>query len=101
MIVYNVTCHVDDSILDDWLEWMTGVHLPEVMETGKFLSYEMFSVDKLDPSDPGQNYAIMYRAESIEHYNRYVEEHAAALKQKTLERYGDRVAAFRTILRKM
>ncbi len=98
MIIYNVTCHVDNEIVEEWIEWMRTVHLPEVMNTGKFLSYEFLKVQKHDLSDEGESFAIMYRSQSIEDYNNYVENYAPALKQKTMKKYGDRVMAFRTIL---
>jgi len=98
MIVYNVTCHVDEHILSDWVSWMNEVHLPEVMATGKFISYRFLKIDPLDDTDDGNSFAIQYLLESREHYRSYAEEHGPALKQKTLERYGDKIAAFRTTL---
>ena len=37
MIIYNVTVSIDQSIHEDWLQWMKEIHIPEVMETGFFL----------------------------------------------------------------
>ncbi|MEO8448027.1 MAG: DUF4286 family protein, partial [bacterium] len=28
MILYNVTVNVDDSVHDEWLEWMKTIHIP-------------------------------------------------------------------------
>jgi hypothetical protein len=98
MIVYNVTCHVEASILEDWLEWMKSTHLPEVMATGKFVSYRLLRIDPLDEDDAGFSYAIQYTASSRSLYESYVEIDAPALKAKTIARYGDSVLAFRTVL---
>ena len=34
MIIYNLTINLEDSIHDDWLEWMKKNHMPDVMRTG-------------------------------------------------------------------
>ncbi len=98
MFVYNVTCHVEENILDDWLQWMKEEHLPEVMATGKFLSYRMLKVDPLDGNDTGHSFAIQYTATSREKYLLYVAEDGPGLKAKTVARYGDFVMAFRTTM---
>ena len=36
MYIYNVTLNVDESIHDEWLQWMSDIHIPEVLRTGKF-----------------------------------------------------------------
>jgi hypothetical protein len=98
MILYNVTCLVEDSIREEWLKWMKEVHLPEVMATGKFVSHKMYKIDPHDPSDTGTSYSIQYLLNSREDYHDYAENHGPALKAKTLAKYGDSVMAFRTIL---
>ena len=98
MILYNVTLNVDDSIHQEWLEWMKQIHLPEVMATGKFLSYEMYRIRNHNADDPSINYSVQYKAISYEEYEDYVNRFGPALKQKTLEKFGDQVIAFRTIL---
>ena len=37
MIIYNVTCNVENEILQEWLQWMLEIHIPDVMQTGFFL----------------------------------------------------------------
>ncbi|MCB9245525.1 MAG: DUF4286 family protein [Flavobacteriales bacterium] len=98
MIVYNVTCHVDPSILEDWLNWMKHEHLPEVMATGKFISFRFLRIDPVEEGDDGNSFAIQYTAAKRSDYEEYVRLHGPSLKAKTLARYGDRVLAFRTTL---
>lgn len=98
MIVYSVTCLVDDSIHDEWITWMKEVHLPEVMATGKFISYQMFRIDPHDQEDTGTSYNIHYTLEKREHLQDYSVNHGPALKAKTLAKYGEKVIAFRTVL---
>ncbi|RZJ65518.1 MAG: DUF4286 family protein [Flavobacterium sp.] len=36
MIIYNVTINIDESVHEQWFEWMMEKHIPAMMETGKF-----------------------------------------------------------------
>jgi len=44
MIMYNVTVMVEESLSNDWLDWMNQTHIPDVMATGFFL-FRIGSVD--------------------------------------------------------
>ena len=45
MIIYNVTVSlVDQTIHEEWLNWMKTKHIPDVMNTGCFLSNK-FAID--------------------------------------------------------
>lgn len=101
MILYNVTLNVDESIKDEWLTWMRETHLPEVMATGKFTSFAMYKIQNHNAADLSNNYSVQYHAGSVADYEDYLENFAPALKQKTIEKYGDKVLAFRTILEKV
>ena len=101
MILYNVTLNVDEAIKDEWLQWMKEIHLPEVMATGKFISYEMYKIQNHNAADTSNNYSVQYKANSMADYEEYVNKFGPALKQKTVQKYGDKVLAFRTILEKV
>lgn len=98
MIIYNVTCNVDPSMADEWLQWMLGEHIPEVMGTGCFVEFKVMKLLTQAQDDVGVNYAIQYTSESLEDYERYQEEFGPSLRQKTFERYGESVTAFRSLL---
>ena len=44
MIIYNVTINVDESIHDEWMNWMIENHIPKVLSTGKFFKALMTRV---------------------------------------------------------
>lgn len=97
MIIYNVTVSLaDESIHDEWLQWMKEVHVPQVMQTGLFAESKMLRL--LHEENNGITYAIQYRCPSLTHYGRYLNEFAPALQAETAKRYGDKVLAFRTLL---
>ena len=98
MIVYNVTCNVTKDVAEEWLSWMQEVHIPDVMETGLFTKYRLVKVMHNQPGDEGFNYSIQYHTENEHKLNEYQTVHGPGLKQKTLEKYGEKVLAFRTLL---
>lgn len=98
MIIYNVTCSMEKSLAAEWLDWMLAEHIPEVMATGCFLEYRVMKLLTTAPDDTGVNYAIQYTAAAMPDYDRYREIYAPALQQKTRDRFGDQVTAFRSLL---
>jgi hypothetical protein len=98
MIIYNVTISVDRSVMNDWLQWMKEVHIPEIMETNLFNSYSLLRVMNDDNNPESLTYAVQYKLPSLEHYHNYQNDFAPAFRQKHEDRYGDRAISFRTLL---
>ncbi|MES2629758.1 MAG: DUF4286 family protein [Bacteroidota bacterium] len=96
MILYNVTVSLDESIHEDWLQWMKDKHVPDVMATGCFIENKMLRL--LNEEDNGITYAMQYLSPDMDTYERYQSEFAPALQHEYRERYKDKFAAFRTIL---
>ena len=96
MILYNVTVVVEDSIHDQWLEWMQNVHVPEVMETGIFSSFKICKI--LTPPEEGTSYSIQYFCKTMSHFERYDREFAPALRKSVSDKYGDKQLSFRTLM---
>lgn len=97
MILYNVTLNIDDSIHAQWLEWMRDVHIPEVLETGKFSSAKLVKV-LVEEEMGGQTYAVQYTAPDRNMLERYYAEDAPRLREDGLRLFGDKMLAFRTEL---
>lgn len=98
MIIYNVTCNVEKPMAEEWLHWMKTVHIPEVIETGCFLEYKILKLHNAESDDEGINYAIQYTCNNIETLEQYRREFGPGLQAKTLEKYGDKVLAYRSVL---
>lgn len=96
MIIYNVTVNVDDSIHDEWLAWMTAVHIPDVMNTGMFTGYRLCRI--LSEQDTGTTYSFQYSCDTMEKYEKYRDEFAPALRNQVTEKFGNKFVAFRTLL---
>ena len=96
MIIYNVTCNVENVILQNWLKWMIEIHIPDVMQTGFFLEAHIKKV--ISSNDDGATYAISYSCESMKKLHEYQIKFSDELQSKHIERYGEKVISFRTIL---
>lgn len=96
MILYNVTVNIDESIHKEWLAWIKN-HIPEVLATGKFIDARLTKV-LVEEEMGGTTYAVQYKAKSREALEEYYKNHAAALKKEGLQRFADKMLAFRTEL---
>lgn len=97
MIIYNITTKVHSSINADWLQWQREEHIPEIMSTGLFTAYRFFRLLEQDDSE-GCTYAVQYTAASEENYQEYMQRFAPLLREKALEKWGDRIISFRSLL---
>lgn len=97
MIIYNVTVNIDDSVHEKWLEWMQSTHIPEVLETGKFIKAKMARV-LVEEEMGGITYSIQYTAENREILDKYYAEDAERMRDQVTELFGNKFVAFRTEL---
>jgi hypothetical protein len=97
MIIYNVTVNVEDSILEEWKAWMINAHIKDVLETGLFSGYT-FSQVMVD-EEVGTTYSIQYFTPDMESFQLYEQLYAPKLRQETAKKYGQKIVAFRTLLK--
>ncbi len=99
MYIYNVTIKIDIDIEQEWLTWMQEEHLKEVVATGMFDSYSFLEL--IEPTEEGsKTFIAQYFTDSIDRYEAYIEAFAPMLRQKGMDKFGDRFIAFRTIIKK-
>ena len=97
MIIYNVTVNIDEDVHDDWFEWMSDVHIKDVMNTGLFIEARFSRI--LAEEEGGKSYSIQYLCKSMEDLEKYQEVHAPKLQEDHTSRYEGKFVAFRTLLR--
>ena len=96
-ILYNVTIKVETAIHTEWLDWMTTVHIPDVMATDCFESYRLTRILG-DDDEHGVGFAIQYVASDMDEFNKYQMAHAKRLQKEHSDRYANRYVAFRTLM---
>ena len=97
MLIYNVTTKVDWSIAEDWLIWMKETHIPEVMESGCFEKHQLVRILQVDEVE-GPTYAAQYYVNALTKYDEYLKDFAPELRQKTINKWGEKFIAFRTLM---
>jgi hypothetical protein len=96
-IIYNITLNIDHSVVEEWLEWMKTVHIPDVMATGKFTANRILRLIG-DEDSGGVTFAIQYTATDMQSYEDYRTNFAPALQAEHTAKFKDRFVAFRTLL---
>jgi hypothetical protein len=97
MLIYNVTIKISNNIHSAWLAWMKNEHIPEVLATGCFSKATLVKLLEVDDSE-GPTYAAQYLADTREQYDAYLNTHAAILRQKSFEKWGNEFIAFRSLM---
>ena len=97
MILYNVTINIDDTVHDQWLNWMQEKHIPEVLATGKFSAARMVKV-LVEEEMGGTTYATQYTTDSKATLDKYYQEDAPRLREEGQRLFPDKMMVFRTEL---
>jgi quinol monooxygenase YgiN len=97
MIVYEVNLSVDWSVADAYRAWLAE-HVTAMLALPGFVSAERFDV--LQP--PGEaeraRFCVHYRLSDAAALERYLTQHAAAMRADAIERFGERFSANRRVL---
>lgn len=97
MIIYNVTVKVEPAIAEAWVQWMQQEHMPELMQTGLFTDARLCRLLEQDETE-GITFAAQYFCAALADYERYIAEHAPAMREKGFKRFGNQFIAFRTVM---
>ena len=97
MYIYNITVNIDDSAHEAWKKWMVESHIPDVLNTGLFLSNRFCKV--MIDEESGTTYSIQYLVKDLETYQLYQEMYAPALKKEHTDKFAGKFVAFRTMLK--
>ncbi len=96
MLLYNVTTIVEESVAQKWQDWMIAKHIPDVMNTGLFVSNNFLKV--LDSPNEGVTFCAQFIAKNEEDYNNYIENHAPALREEVQQLFNEQLVSFRTLM---
>jgi hypothetical protein len=97
MLIYNVTTNINESVHDEWLQWMRERHIPDVLATGKFLNAKMSKV-LIEEEMGGITYSVQFTTVDRETLQKYYQEDAQRLRDDVLKRFPNKFVSFRTEL---
>ncbi len=97
MYIYNVTINVEEIIHDQWLDWMQQEYIPAMLATGKF-SKALLTKVIVEEEMGGVTYSVQYTTDSKATLQRYEQEDAEQLYQKS-NRFAGQFLSFTTELK--
>lgn len=97
MIIYNDTLIIEEEVHDKWLEWMKAVHIPAIMATGYFNSYQILNV--IDSPNEGITYCIQYHTDHIDKFNKFYNEHLHQFYERHDQAFQNRYVIFNTLMK--
>lgn len=95
MYIYNITTNIEESAQDQWVRWMKEKHIPDVLNTGKFINAKMSKV-LVEEDMGGVTYSVQFAVASKALLESYYQEDAPRLRQETNRLFAGRFVAFRT-----
>jgi hypothetical protein len=96
MIILNETIIIDETINTEWLNWMKTVHIPAVLATGHFNSFQILHV--LSSPNEGITYCVQYKADDMTQYDAYNAGHATTLKNNHFKQFENKFVQFESIM---
>ncbi len=97
MYIYNVTTNIDETVHDEWLQWMKEKHIPDMLATGKFSNAKMSQV-MIEEEMGGTTYSVQYTTDSLETLQEYYKEDAPRLRDESMRLFSGKSVAFRSEL---
>ncbi len=99
--IYSVSVSVPTAIREEWIDWMLDEHIPRVMATGCFTSFDLRELLEPRPYPDRFTFNAQYACLTREDYERYLETDAPALRQEVIDQFGDQLISVRTLLQKL
>lgn len=96
MHIYNVTINVEETIHENWLQWMKTKHIPDMLATGKFTKALMTRV-LVEEEMGGITYSVQYTTKDRATLLAYYKEDAERLRGDA-KQFEGKFVAFRTEL---
>ncbi len=97
MIIYNVTIKIVPEIEAAWIAWMKEVHIPDLMQTGLFTGHRLCRLLEHEETD-GITFIAQYFCNSFKEYKNYIAQHAPSMREKGLQKFGNKFIPFRTVM---
>ena len=97
MIIYNITVNIDESVHEQWLQWMQTQQINKMLATGKFTSARIVKV-LVDEEMGGITYSVQYFAPTKEALEEYRRDHENELQREGLKLFADKMLTFKTDL---
>lgn len=96
MYIYNVTINIEESLHEEWLNWME-IHIVDVLNTGRFTAAKLTEV--LAENESGKTFSVQYTANTRKDLDDYYQFDANKMRLEAIKKFGNKMLAFRTELK--
>ncbi len=96
MILYNITIIVDDSILDEWQQWVNKNFIDPITETGLFIEKKVFKI--LASPNEGTTFSIQFFAEDAEKIATYRAKFETSIMEKHQQQFKGLALSFISLM---
>lgn len=97
MVVYNITYQVAHDTREAWLSWLTGSHIPAVLETGLVTGHQIFRLHDQDETD-GITYVLQFRLADLDAFRTFETSYPTLRNKPVPERFFPQCVAFQTVM---
>jgi hypothetical protein len=97
MIIINTTFHVEDTIKNEFVEWLRNTYKPRAMASGIFTSPSLSAI-LADHGDGASAYAYQMQTPTLKQAIEWHDNQGDQLRREMSERWGQRALFFTTYL---
>lgn len=98
MIIYNITFHIENSVLAECVNFLKSTYIPLATQSGFMHSPCFHRILPHEEDVDGSSYAVQLKVKNIETLNYWIEKEGVALSQLLVKKFGSRVIGFTTVL---
>ncbi|MFD1629526.1 DUF4286 family protein [Pseudopedobacter beijingensis] len=96
MIIFNVTSIVEDSVHQDFYNFMHDIYMPAVLASNKFADAKLFRLT--EPVNEGVTYCAQYTAHSPADLEVYRNEYLPELHHRLMKQFPEKIVVFSSVL---
>lgn len=100
MIVYNITFHVENEVLERCLRYLKKTYIPKAAESGLLHNPCLRKILHGVPEE-GTNLAVQFHVNDVDTLNCWMEKEGMFLQKDIANRFGSKVAGFSTLMEEM
>ncbi|GAB6007824.1 DUF4286 family protein [Dysgonomonas reticulitermitis] len=97
MIIFNTTFHVEDDVLNDYINFMKETYIVRAASSG-FLHEPRFARIHARHEESGSSYSLQFSVKNVETLNHWFSSEGEILQGELASRFGDKALGFVTLL---
>ncbi len=96
MILFNTTFHVEDEVLEEWLQWVKKEYMPEAVSTQLLSDPLLCKV--LNHHDEGSSYSLQFKVADTATLHKWCASTGNKLQIRLQTTFGTKVLPFTSLL---